>query len=59
MNERLPGSRFLAGDLVECEQEVVLLCNLWRELNFDLLIEFRLSESEDGLVIANVCMYNT
>ena len=52
MNERLPGSRFLAADLVECEQQVMLVCQLGRQLNLHLLVKLWSS----GWTVSKVCM---
>ena len=40
LDERFSWSRFLAGDLVEGEEEMMLLCNLRGKLNLYLFIEF-------------------
>ena len=42
LNKRLSWPRFLAGDLVEGEEEMVFLCDLGREFDLDFLIELRL-----------------
>ena len=39
LDHGLPGPRFLAGDLVEGEEEMMLLCDLWWQLYLDLFVE--------------------
>ena len=43
LDQRFPWSGFLTRDLVKGEEEMVFLCDLCREFNFDLFVKLWLS----------------